>query len=79
MTDPTESERWKTVSEIASKHGMLPSEVERIAIQTGMSSSRQHARDSRRGREYSPAAILLIEREIRARAKQAERLFRAAG
>lgn len=75
----TTTESWKTVFEIASKHGMLPSEVERIAIQTGVASSRQHARDSRRGREYSPAAVLLIEREIRARAKQVERLLRAAG
>lgn len=69
----TSEQEWETVSDIARRLGLEPGEVERVAIQTGLSLSRVHARYSRVGREYSRHAVLLVEREIRARAEEAAR------
>lgn len=64
---------WQTCPDIASRLGLAPVEVERAAIQTGVSRSSVHARDSEIGRAYSPEAVLLIERELRAQAHDAAR------
>lgn len=69
----TPEQEWETVSDIARRLGLKASEVERVAISTGLSTSKVSTRDSARGLEYRPGAVKLIERELRAQREQAQR------
>lgn len=69
----TKGDGWETVSKIARRLGLEAREVERVAISTGLSTSKVSTRDSAQGLEYRPGAVKLIERELRALREQAER------
>ena len=69
MTHASVPQLWETIDDIEKRHGLVPEEVGRMLLFLGLAESKAHSRGEGRDREYSPAIVLLFEREMRSRGR----------